>query len=175
MEVKARSYDGTPCRLSIVYPKGMKMDGSHPTLLEGYGAYGTSRYPSFSATRLAWHEKGGVIGDLPCARWRGVWRGVAPGRKGEDEAEYMARFHRLRAISDRQQIHFSGAAGRSGASAGGILIGRAITERPDLFGVAIIDVGALDMLRLETTATAKPTFLNSAARRLRRALRRCTK
>ena len=61
LEVKARSYDGTLVPLSITYPKGMKLDGSNPTYLSGYGAYGYTSDPYFDPTDLAWHEKGGVI------------------------------------------------------------------------------------------------------------------
>jgi len=60
VEVKAKSHDGAWVPLSIIYPKGMKMDGSNPTLLEGYGCYGRSYPAYFHSTRLAWHENGGV-------------------------------------------------------------------------------------------------------------------
>jgi prolyl oligopeptidase len=59
VEVKVPSYDGTLVPVSIIYPKKMKMDGSNPTLLQGYGGYGISFTPYFEPTRLAWHENGG--------------------------------------------------------------------------------------------------------------------
>lgn len=60
-EVKARSYDGTLVPLSIVYKTGLKLDGSHPALLLGYGSYGISEDPYFDPRNLAWLEKGGVF------------------------------------------------------------------------------------------------------------------
>src|SRR5439155_6901869 len=59
-EVKAKSYDGTMVPLSIIYRKDLKKDGSNPTLLTGYGAYGISQDPGFNPVLLAWLEKGGV-------------------------------------------------------------------------------------------------------------------
>ncbi len=75
MEVTAPGADGTPIPLSIIYPKDMKLDGSHPCLMEGYGAYGISIDPNFDATRLALLEKGIVIA------WAHVRGG---GENGED-------------------------------------------------------------------------------------------
>ena len=60
LEVKAKSADGTMVPLSIILRKGMPRDGSHPTLLGGYGAYGISTLPSFDPKRLAWLELGGI-------------------------------------------------------------------------------------------------------------------
>jgi prolyl oligopeptidase len=60
IEVKVRSYDGTLVPLSIVHPKGLKMDGSNPTHLEGYGAYGNPQTPGFFPPLLAFYERGGV-------------------------------------------------------------------------------------------------------------------
>ena len=61
VEVKARSYDGEMIPLSIVYRRGIKLDGSNPTLLWGYGAYGISQDPVYGPVLLAWYEKGGVF------------------------------------------------------------------------------------------------------------------
>src|SRR5260370_9658986 len=61
VEVKAKSYDGTLVPLSIVYRKGLKLDGSNPALLRGYGAYGITEDPFFDPKYIAWFEHGGVI------------------------------------------------------------------------------------------------------------------
>jgi prolyl oligopeptidase len=61
VEVKARSYDGTLVPLSITYKKGLKLDGSNPTLLRGYGAYGITQDPGLDPKYLAWYELGGVF------------------------------------------------------------------------------------------------------------------
>jgi prolyl oligopeptidase len=61
MEVKAKSYDGTLVPLSIVYKKGLKLDGSNPTLLLGYGSYGITSDPYFDPRLISWYERGGVF------------------------------------------------------------------------------------------------------------------
>ena len=137
VEVKARSYDGTLIPLSIVYKKGLKLDGSNPTLLEGYGAYGISSDPFFDPRYLAWYERGGVFA---VAHIRGG------GEYGEDWhlagkmltkhntwQDFIASAHYL----IDQKYTTSAKLGIEGGSAGGITIGRSITERPDLFAAAI--------------------------------------
>ena len=148
-EVKARSHDGTMVPLSIVHKRGLKLDGSHPTRLDGYGAYGISRDPFFDPKVLAWLERGGVYA---VAHVRGG------GEYGEDWhlagqkltkpntwRDFLACAEYLIAKKYTKPEHLSGV----GGSAGGILIGRAITERPDLFGAALIVVGDTDSLRAE--------------------------
>ncbi|HLX95385.1 MAG TPA: prolyl oligopeptidase family serine peptidase [Verrucomicrobiae bacterium] len=158
VEVKARSGDGTLIPLSIVYKRGIKLDGSNPTLLWGYGAYGISQDPAYGPVLLAWYEKGGVFA---VAHVRGG------GEYGEDW--YQGGYKQTKPntwkdfiacaqyLIDHQYTSPSRLAGEGG-SAGGILIGRAITERPDLFGAAIIQVGCLDMLRIETTPNGVPNI-----------------
>ena len=60
-EIRAPSYDGTLVPLSLIYKKGIKLDGSHPTLLDGYGAYSITIDPEFNPRYLAWIEQGGVL------------------------------------------------------------------------------------------------------------------
>ncbi|HVU08151.1 MAG TPA: prolyl oligopeptidase family serine peptidase [Verrucomicrobiae bacterium] len=158
VEVKARSHDGVMIPLSIIYKRGIKLDGSNPALLAGYGAYGISRDPGFSPALLAWYEKGGVYA---VAHVRGG------GEYGEDW--YKAGYKQTKPntwkdfiacgeyLVQNQYTSPAKLAG-TGGSAGGILIGRAITERPDLFGAAIIQVGCLDMLRIETTPNGVPNI-----------------
>ncbi|HEV2319913.1 MAG TPA: prolyl oligopeptidase family serine peptidase, partial [Verrucomicrobiae bacterium] len=158
VEVKARSYDGTMIPLSIIYPRGLKLNGANPTLLWGYGAYGISEDPSFSPVLLAWCEKGGVFA---IAHVRGG------GEYGEDW--YKDGYKQTKPNTWKDFIACAGyliqhqyaspdkLAGEGG-SAGGILIGRAITAQPDLFGAAIIQVGCLDMLRIETTPNGVPNI-----------------
>ncbi len=158
VEVKARSHDGVMIPLSIIYKRGIKLDGSNPTLLSGYGAYGISRDPGFNPGLLAWYEKGGVYA---VAHVRGG------GEYGEDW--YKAGYKQTKPntwkdfiacaeyLIQNRYTSPSRLAG-TGGSAGGILIGRAITERPDLFGAAIIQVGCLDTLRIETTPNGVPNI-----------------
>jgi prolyl oligopeptidase len=158
VEVKVRSHDGEMIPLSIVCRRGLKLDGSNPTLLRGYGAYGISMDPGFSPVLLAWSEQGGVYavahvrggGEYGEDWYKGGYKQTKPNTWKDFIAcaEYLVR---------NQYTSPDRLAG-SGGSAGGILIGRAITERPDLFGAAIIQVGCLDMLRVETTPNGVPNI-----------------
>jgi prolyl oligopeptidase len=157
-EVKIPSHDGTLIPLSIVHLKSMKLDGSNPLVLEGYGAYGFSQDPYFDPKFLAWTEQGGV--DAVChvrgggeygEEWHLAGKGATKPNTWLDFigcAEYLVK----QKYSSPQRL------AAWGGSAGGILIGRAITERPDLFGAAIPMVGMLDTLRSETTATGVPNI-----------------
>jgi prolyl oligopeptidase len=167
VEVKVRSYDGTLVPLSIVYPKGMKLDGSNPTLVEGYGAYGTTIAPQFEPPYLAWYEAGGVYaachvrgGGAYGEQWHRAGEGPTKPNTWRDLiacAQYLIE-HKYTSPK-----HLAGL----GISAGGIAIGRAITTRPDLFAAAVDWVGAADMLRFETTATGRaniPEFGSTSTR-----------
>ena len=154
-EVKVRSHDGTLVPLSIIHKKGLRLDGTNPTLLEGYGGYGLSIDPYFSPVELAWYELGGV--NATChvrgggeygEEWHLAGKGAT---KPNTWLDFIACAQYL---VDKKYTSPARLAG-TGASAGGILIGRAITERPDLFGAAIIDVGMLDTLRSENSANGE--------------------
>jgi prolyl oligopeptidase len=152
VEVKAKSYDGTLVPLSIIYRKGIKLDGSNPTWLEGYGAYGIS-YPSFWKPRdLAWFENGGGVHAVCHVRGGGEYgeewhRAGKMEKKANTWKDFIACAQYLINGKYTSPAHLAG----EGVSAGGILIGRAITERPDLFAAAIDVVGMSDTLRSETT------------------------
>lgn len=158
VEVKARSYDGEMIPLSIVYRRGIKPDGSNPTLLWGYGAYGISQDPVYGPVLLAWYEKGGVFA---VAHIRGGgeygedwYKGGYKQTKPNTWKDFIACAEYLIEHKYTSPDKLAG----EGGSAGGILIGRAITERPDLFAAAIIQVGCLDMLRIETTPNGVPNI-----------------
>jgi prolyl oligopeptidase len=148
-EVKAKAADGTLVPLSIVHKRGLKLDGSHPTLLHGYGSYGITYDPGFDPASLAWLERGGVVA---VAHIRGG------GEYGEDWHNGGRKATKLNTITDfiacaqylidhkyTSPQHLAG----EGTSAGGITIGGAITERPDLFAAALDNVGMSDDLRAE--------------------------
>ncbi len=150
-EVKAKSYDGTMVPLSIVYRKETKMDGSNPTLLEGYAAYGATIDPGFRPTQLAWFERGGILavchgrgGGEYGEEWHLAGKGPT---KPNTWRDFIACAQYLVDHKYTSPAHLAG----MGVSAGGVLIGRAITERPDLFGAAIDKVGMSDTLRSETS------------------------
>jgi prolyl oligopeptidase len=156
LEVKVRSYDGTLVPLSITYPKNIKRDGSNPALLEGYGAYGFPSSPYFESMRLAWYENGGVYavchvrgGGEYGEEWHLAGKGST---KPNTWRDFVACAQYLNDKKYTSPAHLAGEAG----SAGGILIGRAITSHPELFAAAIDVVGCSDMLREETTANGLP-------------------
>jgi prolyl oligopeptidase len=156
VEVKARSYDGTMIPLSIVYPKGTRMDGSNPTWLRGYGAYGITITPDFTPMFLAWFDEGGVYA-VCHARGGGAY-GEQWHLEGKEATkpntwrDFIACAEYLVQHKYSSPAHLAG----MGTSAGGITIGRAITTRPDLFGAAIDWVGMSDTLRSETSANGLP-------------------
>ena len=150
-EVAAVSADGTSIPLSLVYKKGLRLDGTHPTLLEGYGSYGITIEPSYSPTALAWLERGGV---LAFAHVRGG------GEYGEDwhlGGKLLTKNHTWEDfIACGQYLVDNGYTlptqlGGSGTSAGGITVGRALTERPGLFAAILDRVGSSNPLRAEFT------------------------
>ncbi len=151
-EVMVKSHDGTMVPLSIVSKKGMALDGRNPTILYGYGAYGSTEDPFLNPRIYAWIERGGIFATVH-VRGGGVF-GKAwhdGGRKGTKPNTWKD------AIAAGEWLVAQGYTGRErmavwGGSAGGILVGRAITERPDLFAAAVPSVGVMDALRTESTA-----------------------
>ena len=155
VEVKIPSYDGTMVPLSIVYKKGLKVDGTNPTLMEGYGGYSISITPDFNPTQLAWYELGGVFAVCHVRGGGEYGEEWHLGGKGATKPNTWLDFIACaQYLIDKKYTSTPRLAG-TGGSAGGILIGRAITARPELFGAAIIDVGFLDTVRSETTANGE--------------------
>ncbi|UCG92726.1 MAG: S9 family peptidase [candidate division WOR-3 bacterium] len=157
-EVKVTSHDGTLVPLSIIYKKGITLDGSNPTLLMGYGAYGFSSKSFYEHRLYAWYERGGIYA-VAHVRGGGEY-GDAWHKAGQKStkpntwkdfiacAEYLIR---------KKYTSPDKLAGL-GTSAGGITVGRAFTERPDLFAVAVPRVGDLNSLRSETSANGPPNI-----------------
>jgi prolyl oligopeptidase len=152
-EVKAKSADGTMVPLSIIHKRGLALDGSHPTWLEGYGAYGITLDPGFQPTLLAFFERDGVFA---VAHARGG------GEYGEDwhvGGEKLTKQHTIddmiagaRYLIEHKYTSAAHLAGE-GTSAGGVTIGGSITQHPELFGAALIRVGDSDSLRSELMAS----------------------
>jgi prolyl oligopeptidase len=157
-EVKVKSHDGALVPLSIVHRADIKLDGTNPTLLSGYGSYGITSEPYYQASRLAWLERGGVYA-VANVRGSGVYGQdwYLAGKKENKPntwkdliacAEYLI----AQKYASKERL------GIIGGSAGGITVGRAMTERPELFAAVVPLVGVLDMVRAETTANGVPNI-----------------
>ena len=147
-EVEALSVGGTHVPLSILHRKDLALNGSHPAILYGYGGYGISQNPWFSPSILAWLERGGVFA---VAHVRGG------GEKGEAWKTSGTGPNKMNGIRDflacgeylvAQHYTTPARLAAVGGSMGGVLVGRAITERPDLFAAANIAVGMTNPLRI---------------------------
>jgi prolyl oligopeptidase len=155
-ETFATSYDGTRVPLSIVARKGVTLDGSHPTILIGYGSYGISLDPFFDPAFQAWLEHGGIVA---VAHLRGggeygdAWhRGGQKLTKLNTVLDFIAC---AQSLVDKGYTSPGKLAG-NGGSAGGITAGGALTMRPDLFAVILDDVGMSDTLRTELEPNGPP-------------------
>ena len=149
--VHAPSHDGTRVPLTIIRPRRLDREGSLPVLLIGYGAYGFPNDPFHVAEWRPWYEAGGA--DAICHVRGGGYYGTAwhaAGRKTTKPNTWLdfiaCAEHLIREGYTRPERLVA-----LGVSAGGIAVGRAITERPDLFAGAVIQNGVLDAVRFETT------------------------
>ncbi|MEO5732115.1 MAG: prolyl oligopeptidase family serine peptidase [Rubrivivax sp.] len=151
-DVEVPSDGGVLVPMTVLHRKGLKLDGSNPVLLQGYAPYGLSESAGFSATHTVWIEHGGVLAVIN-PRGSGV--------NGDDW--YRAGFQATKPNTWKDGI--AGARwlidkgygspatmGIIGGSAGGIFVGRATTEAPELFAAAVYSVGMLDTLRSEFSA-----------------------
>ena len=147
-EVEVPGHDGTMIPLSIIHRKDIRLDGTSPCILEGYGAYGISWNPEFSP-RYSVANRGVVV----------AYAHVRGGSE-KGEAWYRAGYKTTKPntwkdfISAAEYLIAKGytSPGRMtgrGTSAGGILISRAVTERPDLFAAAVVNVGVANAMRFE--------------------------
>jgi prolyl oligopeptidase len=156
-EIEVTSHDGTMVPLSIIYKKGTKFNGQNRLLMTGYGAYGISETPYLDKYMLHWVTNGGIYasahvrggGDKGDAWHKGGYKLTKPNTWKDFIActEYLIK--EKYSSPDKIAI-WSG-------SAGGILIGRAITERPDLYAAVVVKVGMLNAIRTETA----PNGLNN--------------
>jgi prolyl oligopeptidase len=141
------SKDGTRVPMFLTYKKGLQLDGQNPTLLYAYGGFDISLTPNFSVPNVVWLEMGGIY--------------AQPNLRGG--GEYGEEWHRAGMKLKKQNVFddFIAAAewliankytstpklAIRGGSNGGLLIGACVTQRPDLFGVTLPEVGVMDMLR----------------------------
>jgi len=143
------SKDGTRVPMFITAKKGVVLDGSNPTLLYAYGGFNISLTPTFSSANAAWLDMGGIY--------------AQPNLRGG--GEYGKEWHEGGMLAKKQNVFddFIAAAqylisqkytstpklAIRGASNGGLLVGAVMTQRPDLFGAALPEVGVMDMLRFQ--------------------------
>ncbi|HEY7683801.1 MAG TPA: prolyl oligopeptidase family serine peptidase [Gemmatimonadales bacterium] len=144
-----QSKDGTRVPIFITARKGLARDGSHPTLLYGYGGFDVSLQPSYSPGVAAWLELGGVyaVANLRGgAEYGEDWHHAGMREKKQtvfDDFLAAADFLIREGYATPQRLAIQG------GSNGGLLVGAAMIQRPDLFGVALPAVGVMDMLRYQ--------------------------
>jgi len=146
-QVFFQSKDGTRIPMFLTYKKGMKRNGKNPVFLYGYGGFNISLGPGFSAVRIPFLEKGGIYAQVSL-------RGG--GEYGEEWHQAGTKMQKQNVFDDfigaaewliSQKYTCSDKLAIVGGSNGGLLVGACMTQRPELFGVAIPQVGVMDMLR----------------------------
>ena len=146
----ANQDDGTEIPMFVVMKKGTELNGMNPTLLYGYGGFNISMTPAFSASRMELLNYGGIFA-MPCLRGGGEF-GESWHEAGKKELKqnvfndfyWAARYLIEAKYTNPDKLAING------RSNGGLLIGATITQHPELFKVAIPQVGVLDMLRYHT-------------------------
>ncbi|MBQ0769795.1 MAG: S9 family peptidase [Bizionia sp.] len=144
------SKDGTKIPMILTYKKGLKLDGTNPTMLYGYGGFNISLQPSFSITNAVWLEQGGVYA---VANLRGGGEYGKEWHKAGTQLQKQNVFDDFIAAAEYlidNKYTSSNRLAISGRSNGGLLVGATMTQRPDLMAVALPGVGVLDMLRYHT-------------------------
>jgi len=150
-ETSIKARDGVEVPLTLIYDKGLKRNKNTPVLIQSYGSYGISYSPFFARSYMMWAKKGGIVavahvrgGGEKGDQWHkagykqtkpNTWRDLI------DCTEYLIN----EGYTSKEKISIWG------TSAGGITVGMAITERPDLFKAAIVDVGSTNAIRSEIT------------------------
>jgi prolyl oligopeptidase len=146
-QVFYKSKDGTQVPMILTYKKGLKLDGNNPTIIYAYGGFNVSLTPGFSVSTIAWLEQGGVYA-VPNLRGGGEY-GRAWHEAGMKELKQNVFDDYLAAaqwLIDNKYTSSQKLAIRGGSN-GGLLVGAAMTQRPDLFRAAVPAVGVMDMLR----------------------------
>ena len=150
-----KSRDGKDVPMTIIHKKGIQLNGNNPTLLEAYGGFGSVSGPSYDVGLLHFLEKGGVYA---FAEIRG---GGEKGRKWHKDGRGLKKMNSFNDFIDAAEFLISekytssNKLAISGASNGGLVVGVAMTQRPDLFKVAVPKVGVYDMIKFEQYTIGK--------------------
>lgn len=154
-QVMYKSKDGTEVPMFIVHKKGLKLDGNNPTLLYSYGGFSIPMQPGFSSSRIILLENGGVFA-MPCIRggneFGEEWH---KGGMLENKQNVFDDFIAAAEYLIKEKYTNSEKLAINGGSNGGLLVGACMTQRPELFGVAMPEVGVLDMLRYHLFTVGK--------------------
>ncbi|MCX6595264.1 MAG: prolyl oligopeptidase family serine peptidase [Acidobacteria bacterium] len=143
------SKDGTRVPMFLAHKKGLKLDGSNPVVVYGYGGFTLSNLPNFSADRISLLEQGVVYASV-CLRG-GLEYGEAWHRAGmrEKKQNVFDDFIAAAEYLIKEKYTSPGKLAARGASNGGLLVGAVINQRPDLFAAAAPHAGVMDMLRFQ--------------------------
>lgn len=148
-QVFYNSKDGTRVPMFLTFKKGIKLDGTNPTLLYGYGGFNIPQTPGFSVGRVAWLEMGGIYA-VACLRGgseygKDWWKGGSRLNKQNvfDDFAWAAKWLIANNYTSTPKLAIQG------GSNGGLLVGATLNQHPDLFGAAIPQVGVMDMLRFD--------------------------
>ena len=157
-DVMVKSHDNTMVPLTIMYHKDIVLDGKNPTILYAYGSYGSTNEPSFSFVRYAWLEAGGVYA-IAHVRGGGIfgkqWHEAGKlANKPNTWKDFIACAEYL--IDNKYTSPTK--IGSVGGSAGGITVGRSMTERPDVFKAVVSIVGSSNMVRIGSDPNGPPNY-----------------
>lgn len=146
-QVRYPSRDGTSVTMFLAHKKGLRREGKTPTLLTAYGGFNISLTPTFNASRFVFLERGGLLA-IPNLRGGGefgeAWHQAGMlGKKQNVFDDFLAAAEWLLAKGGTDRDHLA----IQGGSNGGLLVGAALTQRPDLFRAVVCQVPLLDMLR----------------------------
>jgi prolyl oligopeptidase len=152
------SHDGVEVPLTIMYHESIELDGANPAILYGYGAYGNSQRPAFGPIRLAWLERGGVYA---VAHVRGGGEFGKEWHRGghlDTKRNSWLDFHACAEYLIEHGYSSAGRIGAMGGSMGGVLVGRAMTSRPELYGAVVSRVGNHNPVRNHRRANGPANY-----------------
>jgi len=165
-QIFATSKDGVKVPIFLTHRKGMPLDGTTPALMYGYGGFNISATPSYASSVALWLEMGGVYAHVVLrggGEYGDAWHDA--GRLANKQHVFDDYIAAAQELIDRK-ITSTPKLAISGGSNGGLLVGAVLTQRPDLFGAALPEVGVLDMLRFQTFTVGKawvPEYGSSTA------------